>query len=321
MSNLYHHKHRVSTSLKTKRYGHKPAVIWLTGLSGSGKSTIANLLETKLFDLGCKTYILDGDNVRLGLNKDLGFSPNDRKENIRRIGEVANLFADSGMIALAAFISPYRADRQAARDSCSHQFIEVYVDCDIDECERRDPKGLYKRARAGEIRGFTGIDAPYEKPMSPDITISTNKFSEEDCANKIIAELVKKSIIRPGLGEVSTLDKSKTIAVDFDGVIHAYSKGFSGLEDAYDPPHCGAEAALIKLKDAGFKLIVISSRPAYVIRAWLDKNGFSAYFDDVTNVKRPASFYIDDHAIEFEKGNQHSWSNVLDKILGQKKEG
>jgi len=316
-TNLHHHEHKVSTELKSKRYGHKPAVVWLTGLSGSGKSTIANLLEVKLFDLGYKTYILDGDNVRLGLNNDLGFSPEDRKENIRRIGEVAGLFADSGTIVISAFISPYTEDRLRARQACVHDFIEVHVDCELSSCENRDPKGLYKKARAGLIKGFTGIDAPYELPINPEVLVKTDKDSVGDCVDQIISKLCDRDIIADSLGRVPTLDKSKTIAIDFDGVVHAYSKGFAGLENAYDEPHFGAEKAIKKLKDAGYKLVIVSSRPAYVIRKWLENYGLNSYFDDVTNVKRPASYYIDDHAIEFEKGDKNSWLKALSKILEQ----
>jgi len=314
-TNLHFHEHKIPTELKSKRYGHKPAVVWLTGLSGSGKSTIANLLEAKLFDLGYKTYILDGDNVRLGLNNDLGFSPEDRTENIRRIGEVAALFADSGTIVISAFISPYQEDRLRARNACSHDFIEVHVDCDLSSCETRDPKGLYKKARAGIIKGFTGIDAPYEKPSNPEVLVKTDESSVSDCTDKIISYMVESGIINSSLGKISTLDKSKTIAIDFDGVIHAYSKGFDGLENAYDDPHPGAVEALDRLKSAGFKLVIMSSRPAYVIRDWLCNYGLETYFDDVTNVKRPASFYIDDHAIEFKKGDKNSWIRALNKIL------
>ena len=177
-SNLHYHSKTVTTEHKSARLGHNPCVVWLTGLSGSGKSTIANVLENKLFNNGIQTHILDGDNVRMGLNKDLSFSPEDRTENIRRIGEVANLFSQSGTIVITAFISPYAEDRNKAREACKTNFLEVYVKADLDTCEARDPKGLYKKARAGEIRGFTGIDAPYERPTDPEITIKELSISE-----------------------------------------------------------------------------------------------------------------------------------------------
>ena len=165
--NLHYHEHRVARELKEKRNQHQSRVLWFTGLSGSGKSTVANATEKVLHDMGLQTYILDGDNVRMGLNKDLGFSPEDRTENIRRITEVAKLFADSGSVILTAFISPYREDRDKAREIISTEdFIEVFVSADLSVCESRDPKGLYKKARAGEIKGFTGIDAPYEAPLN-----------------------------------------------------------------------------------------------------------------------------------------------------------
>ena len=167
--NLFFHEHRVPREEKEKRNQHKSRAIWFTGLSGSGKSTVANATEKVLHDMELQTYILDGDNVRMGLNKDLGFSHKDRTENIRRIAEVANLFADSGSIVLTAFISPYREDRDKARQIIGNEnFIEVFVNTDLSVCERRDTKGLYKKARAGEIKGFTGIDAPYEAPLNPE---------------------------------------------------------------------------------------------------------------------------------------------------------
>jgi adenylylsulfate kinase len=201
-SELHHHAHKITTTDKNKRAGHQSAVVWLTGLSASGKSTIANILETKLFDLGCRTHILDGDNVRLGLNSDLTFTPADRKENIRRIGEVANLFAESGMIAIAAFISPYEADRQAARNSCAYEFIEVHVACSLETCETRDPKGLYKKARAGIIKSFTGIDAPYEEPAEPEVVVLTDASSPGECADQIIEVLQDRGVMTAGLGEM-----------------------------------------------------------------------------------------------------------------------
>ena len=195
--NLHFHKHRVSRELKEKRNNHKSRVIWFTGLSGSGKSTVANATEKLLHDRGLQTYILDGDNVRMGLNKDLGFSPQDRTENIRRITEVAKLFADSGSIVLTAFISPYREDRNSARQIISDKdFIEVFVSADLSVCESRDPKGLYKKARAGEIKGFTGIDAPYEEPHKPELVVETDKYDILECANQVVDYLVEKNIIK-----------------------------------------------------------------------------------------------------------------------------
>ena len=194
--NLHFHEHRVARELKEKRNQHKSRVLWFTGLSGSGKSTVANATEKVLHDMGLQTYILDGDNVRMGLNKDLGFSPEDRTENIRRITEVANLFADSGSIVLTAFISPYREDRDKAREIISNEdFIEVFVSADLSVCEARDPKGLYKKARAGEIKGFTGIDAPYEAPLNPELIVETDKNEIEVCAQIVIDYLVEEGII------------------------------------------------------------------------------------------------------------------------------
>ena len=177
-TNLTKHNFTVSRERREEVNGQKGMVLWFTGLSGSGKSTIANALDDELNNLGKKTYILDGDNIRMGLNKDLSFSPEDRKENIRRISEVAKLFADSGTIVLTAFISPYLEDRQAARELIGNDFNEVFVDTDIEECIKRDPKGLYKKALAGEIKGFTGVDAPYEKPINPEVILSNLSISE-----------------------------------------------------------------------------------------------------------------------------------------------
>jgi len=175
---------------------HKSAVVWFTGLSGAGKSTLANAVDIKLYDLGVRSYVLDGDNIRHGLNKGLGFSEEDRKENIRRIGEVAKLFVDSGQIALTAFISPFREDRDNVRKLLDEdEFIEVYVKCSIDECEKRDPKGLYKKARNGEIPNFTGISSPYEAPESPELIIETDRLSVEEASDVVINFLKKKQII------------------------------------------------------------------------------------------------------------------------------
>ncbi|MCH1931727.1 adenylyl-sulfate kinase [Shewanella sp. A25] len=174
----------------------KPVVLWFTGLSGSGKSTVANAVESKLLHLGKHSYLLDGDNVRHGLNKDLGFSDADRVENIRRIGEVAKLFVDSGAIALTAFISPFIADRQQVRDLLDKgQFLEVFIDTPLEVCEQRDPKGLYKKARAGEIKHFTGIDSEYQAPINADIHVKTANQSIEECAEQVIQYLIEQEYI------------------------------------------------------------------------------------------------------------------------------
>ncbi|CAH0527237.1 adenylyl-sulfate kinase [Vibrio hippocampi] len=179
----------------------QPAVLWFTGLSGSGKSTVANAVESKLLSLGKHSYLLDGDNVRHGLNKDLGFSDDDRVENIRRIGEVAKLFVDSGTLVLSAFISPFISDRQQARDLLeAGQFLEVFIDTPIEICEQRDPKGLYKKARAGEIKNFTGIDSAYEAPVNPEIHVQTADKSVEECAEYVVAQLAELGYLTLGEG-------------------------------------------------------------------------------------------------------------------------
>lgn len=178
---------------ENRRYlnGHQSAAIWFTGLSGAGKSTLANALEARLHGMGTRTYILDGDNIRYGLNKDLGFGDEDRRENIRRIGEVAKLFVDAGVIVLNAFISPFRDDRETVRRLFQpSEFIEVYVKCPLEECERRDVKGHYKRARAGEIRSFTGIDSPYEEPENPEVTIDTARLDLNEAVDLLIRHLL-----------------------------------------------------------------------------------------------------------------------------------
>ncbi len=173
-------------------YGHKGAVIWLTGLPSAGKSTIAVELELQLFGKGIHVFVLDGDNIRHGLNKNLGFSPEDRFENIRRIGEVAKLFAEAGFLVITAFISPYRKDRDNVRAMLPKgDFIEIFVKTSLEECERRDPKGNYQKARKGEIKEFTGISAPYEEPTSPEIVIETEKKSGSACVQQIIDYLQK----------------------------------------------------------------------------------------------------------------------------------
>ena len=178
--------------------GHKACTIWMTGLPASGKSTLAVALEKELWDRGVHTYVLDGDNIRHGLNKDLGFSPEDRNENIRRIGEVAKLFTSAGVINVTAFISPYRADRDQARKIMSDgEFIEVFVDCPVEVCEQRDPKGHYKKARAGEIPEFTGISAPYEPPLNPEIVVRTAREPEAQSVATILSYLEARGYVPP----------------------------------------------------------------------------------------------------------------------------
>jgi len=187
---------------RERRNGHKGAVLWFTGLSSSGKSTLARMVEKELFERGCHTYILDGDNIRHGLNRDLGFSPADREENIRRIGEVAKLLVDAGLIALTAFISPYRADRDRNRALVPEgEFIEVWCRCSVEECERRDPKGLYKKARAGQIPEFTGISAPYEEPLAAELVLDTDRLSAGDCVERILAYLEERAIVAAPAGK------------------------------------------------------------------------------------------------------------------------
>ena len=189
-TNIKWHERKVSIEDIERRNGHKGCVVWLTGLSASGKSTIAVEVEKKLFDLGFNVYLLDGDNVRYGLNKDLGFSPEDREENIRRIAELSNLFKNAGFIVLSAFISPYKKDRDVARRLINGgRFIETYIKCSIDECARRDPKGLYKKAREGIIKDFTGVNAPYEEPENPELIVDTDKETVEESADKVMKKL------------------------------------------------------------------------------------------------------------------------------------
>ncbi|SDZ30716.1 adenylylsulfate kinase [Evansella caseinilytica] len=195
--NIHWHKAAVTKKDRHEHNQHKSCTIWFTGLSGSGKSTLANAVAQRLHDLDVGSYVLDGDNIRHGLNKDLGFSPEDRKENIRRIGEVAKLFVDAGTVVLTAFISPYKEDRQQVRDLLEpDEFIEIYTKCALDECEKRDPKGLYKKARKGEIPEFTGINAPYEEPDQPELVIETDQNTVAQSVDKIIALLKERAIIR-----------------------------------------------------------------------------------------------------------------------------
>jgi len=196
--NIVWHHATITKEDREKLFSQKGVVIWFTGLSGSGKSTLANAVEASLFERGSHTYILDGDNIRHGLNKDLGFSPKDREENIRRIGEVAHLFAQAGVIVMTAFISPYLADREMARKlNKEGEFIEIYCRCSLEECERRDTKGLYKKARAGEVKEFTGISAPYEEPAQPELILDTDKESLKESAGNVLAWLEKRGIIAP----------------------------------------------------------------------------------------------------------------------------
>ena len=189
-TNITWHEHHVSKPERQTLNGHKSAVLWFTGLSACGKSTVANTVDHILHSRGIRSFVLDGDNVRHGLNKNLGFSAEDRAENIRRIGEVAKLFADAGILTLTAFISPYRADRDAARALLEDgEFIEVYVNASLETCEARDPKGLYKKARAGEIKGFTGIDDPYEAPENAELVLDADSKSIDDLAAEVVAYL------------------------------------------------------------------------------------------------------------------------------------
>ena len=195
-TNITWHEANVVQADREKLLNQKGCVIWFTGLSGSGKSTLALEVENKLHQRGHLTYVLDGDNIRHGLNKNLGFSPEDREENIRRIGEVAKLFNDAGVIAMTAFISPYRTDRDNARDLLdAGRFVEVFVDCPLEVCEARDTKGLYQKARTGEIKEFTGISAPYEVPVQPELTVNTSELTLEECTERVIARLENIGLI------------------------------------------------------------------------------------------------------------------------------
>jgi adenylylsulfate kinase len=195
-NNITWHQSTVNKKDRFQLNGHKSCVLWFTGLSGSGKSTLANAVDYALFHQNIKSYVLDGDNIRHGLNKDLSFGVEDRKENIRRIGEVAKLFVDSGLIVSSAFISPFLDDRQLVRNMFdSGEYIEIFLNCPIKICEDRDPKGLYKKARKGEIFDFTGISSPYEVPIDPEIVIETDKMALEQSVEKIIGYLKEKKIL------------------------------------------------------------------------------------------------------------------------------
>lgn len=197
-NNIVWHAQSVARETREAKNRHKGCVLWYTGLSGSGKSTVANKTEELLSQRNAQTYLLDGDNIRFGLNSDLGFEKKDRRENIRRIGEVAKLFADSGTIVSVAFISPYRADRERARkivEEAGLDFVEIFVKCDLAVCESRDPKGLYKKARAGEIKNFTGLDAPYEEPLDPELVLDSGHADPETLAKRVLDFLNRKHIL------------------------------------------------------------------------------------------------------------------------------
>jgi len=195
-SNIVYHNATVTRQRREKLNNHKSVVIWFTGLSGSGKSTLAHSVEEQLYELGCRTFVLDGDNVRHGLSSNLTFSDDDRKENIRRIGEAAKLMMEAGVITITAFISPFREDRDAVRKLLpQHDFIEIYCNASLEVCESRDVKGLYKRARAGEIKNYTGIDSPYEAPKKPELIINTGYELLEESVIKVVDFLRSKGII------------------------------------------------------------------------------------------------------------------------------
>jgi len=197
-SNTVWHHATVTRTRREAQNGHKSAILWFTGLSGSGKSTLAHAVEERLHEMGCRTFVLDGDNVRHGLCGDLGFSETDRQENIRRIGEMAKLFIEAGVIALTAFISPFRADRERVRNLVPHgDFFEIYCRCALDVCESRDVKGLYRRARAGEIRDFTGISSPYEEPVNPELIVDTGSTPLEACVDQVVLCLRERGILPP----------------------------------------------------------------------------------------------------------------------------
>jgi adenylyl-sulfate kinase len=300
--NIVGETQNVTKEDRQKLLNQKSPVIWLTGLSGSGKSTIANKLASKLHNEGKLVYVLNRDDLRLGLNKDLDFSTNGRKENTRRIAEVARLMSDAGIIVITAFISPFEIERENAKMVIGEDnFIEVYIKADLEVCEKRDPEGLYKKARAGEIPMFTGVDSPYEEPYNPSMFINTNVMGIDDSVNFIYYNL---DFELNKINEVYTLDKKKTIAIDFDGVIHKYSKGFRGLDDVYDSPMDGVEYALKELYDEGYTLKILSSRPKEVIYPWLKKYGLSQYITEVSNHKLPATVYIDDRGFLFENWGQ-----------------
>lgn len=195
-SNVVWHHATVTRARREAQNGHRGAILWFTGLSGAGKSTLAHAVEESLYQQGCRTFVLDGDNVRHGLCGDLGFSSEDRIENIRRVGEIAKLFMEAGIIVLTAFISPFRSDRDRVRGMAAHgDFIEIYCDSPIEVCEERDVKGLYQKARAGQISQFTGISSPYEAPLNPELIVPTGEVELEDCVAEVMRLLVQRGIV------------------------------------------------------------------------------------------------------------------------------
>jgi adenylylsulfate kinase len=196
-SNITYHEAQISREMREELNGHRSTILWFTGLSGSGKSTLAHAVEERLHQIGCRTFVFDGDNVRHGLCGDLGFSTEDRHENIRRIGEMSKLFTEAGVIALTAFISPFRYDRQMVRDLVvPGDFLEIYCDSPLEVCESRDVKGLYRRARAGEIPEFTGLSSPYEEPEAPELIVDTNRLTIEESVDVVLGLLEDRGIIR-----------------------------------------------------------------------------------------------------------------------------
>jgi adenylyl-sulfate kinase len=307
---IFKHDSTITNSDREKLLGQNSIVIWLTGLSGSGKSTIANEIAIELHKMGKLTYILDGDNIRLGLNKDLTFSDIDRKENIRRISETAKLMSDAGVIVITAFISPFINERDMAKNIIGEdKFFEIFVNTPIEVCENRDPKGLYNKARKGEIKMFTGIDSPYENPISPYMTLLTENDNPNLLANNVINQLISDGNLISTIKEVDNLDKKKTLAIDFDGVIHRYSKGFKGVDNIYDLPMEGTYEALTELKNRGYILKILSSRPKEFILKWLKENDLDEFITEVSNHKFPASLYIDDRGFNFK-----NWSQCLTNI-------
>ncbi len=196
-SNIVWHSASVNRECLEQRRNHKSTILWFTGLSGSGKSTLANAVNAALFEKGLSTYVLDGDNIRHGLCKDLGFSDSDREENIRRIGEVSKLFLDAGIIVLTAFVSPFRSDREKARRLVNeNDFLEIYCAANLEVCEKRDTKGLYAKARAGQIKDFTGISSPYEEPQNPDLKVDTGLKTLDECVDEVIEKLIELNIFQ-----------------------------------------------------------------------------------------------------------------------------